>query len=163
MLSLLKSGPRQLKNDIVVYLALLIEDLKIMCEEGAEVFDAYHQEYFKLQAILLWTINDFSAYGDLSGYIVKGHKACPIYEEDIFSLQLNHGRKTVFLVLEILAQVLSLSELQKALNRSTEEGRALKVLTSEEVYEQVNHLRASYGKEKKIIVEKNVEEEVNIF
>ena len=51
--SLLISGPKQLKNDIDVYLAPLIEKLKIMWEEGVEVFDAYHQENFKLRVILL--------------------------------------------------------------------------------------------------------------
>ena len=42
MFSLLILGPRQQKNDIDVYLAPLIEDLKIMWEEGIEVFDVYH-------------------------------------------------------------------------------------------------------------------------
>ena len=42
-------------------------------------------------------INDFPAYGNLSGYSVKGHKACPICEEDTASQQLKHGRKIVYL------------------------------------------------------------------
>jgi len=58
-LSLLISGFRQPENNIDVYLAPLIEDLKTMWEEGVEVFDAYHQQNFKLKAILLWTINSF--------------------------------------------------------------------------------------------------------
>ena len=91
------SGPRQSKNDIDVYLAPIIEDLKIMWEEGVKIFDAYHQELFTFQAILFWTINDFSVYGNLSGYSVKGHKTCPICGEDTFSVQLRHGRKTVYL------------------------------------------------------------------
>ena len=41
MLSLLISGLRQPRNDIDVYLAPLIEDLKIMWEKGVAVFDAY--------------------------------------------------------------------------------------------------------------------------
>jgi len=40
-------------------LAPIIEDLKIMWEEGVEVFDTYRQEFFTLRAILLWTIDDF--------------------------------------------------------------------------------------------------------
>jgi len=35
--------------------------------EGVEVFDAHHQQNFKLRVILLWTINDFLAYENLSG------------------------------------------------------------------------------------------------
>jgi len=41
MLSLLISGLRQPRNDIDVYLAPLIEDLKIMWEKCVAVFDAY--------------------------------------------------------------------------------------------------------------------------
>ena len=48
MMSLLISGPRQSKNDTNAYLAPIIEDIKIMWEEGVEVFDAYHQELFTL-------------------------------------------------------------------------------------------------------------------
>ena len=40
MISLLISGPRQPGNDIDVYLAPIIEDLKIMWKEWVEVFDA---------------------------------------------------------------------------------------------------------------------------
>ena len=36
-------------------------------------------------------------HGNLSGYSVNGHKACPICEEDTASQQLKHGRKTIYL------------------------------------------------------------------
>ena len=39
-------------------------------------------------------INDFPTYGNLSGYSVKGHHACPIYEEDTSYEQ--HARKIVY-------------------------------------------------------------------
>ena len=48
MLSLLISGPKQSGNDINVYLTPLIEDLKLIWEEGVKVFDAYRQEFFTL-------------------------------------------------------------------------------------------------------------------
>jgi len=47
--------------------------------------------------MLFCTINDFSVYGNLSGYSVKGHKVCPICEEDTASQQLKHGRNIVYL------------------------------------------------------------------
>src|ERR1700722_5407991 len=97
MLALLISGPRQPGNDIDVYLAPLIDDLKILWEEGVETFDAHRKESFNLRAILLWTINDFPAYGNLTGYSVKGYKACPVCEEDTHFIQLKHGRKIVYL------------------------------------------------------------------
>jgi len=47
--------------------------------------------------MLFCIINDFLAYGKLSGYSVKGHKACPISEEKTSYEQLKHGRKIVYL------------------------------------------------------------------
>ena len=47
-----------------------------------ETYDAHEQEFFKLKAILLWTINDFPAYGNLSGCATKGYYACPICGEE---------------------------------------------------------------------------------
>ena len=81
-------GPRQLGNDIDVYLNPLIEDLRKLWDEWVDVFDGSQNETFKLRAMVFCTINDFPTYGKLSGYIVKGHHACPIYEEDISYLQL---------------------------------------------------------------------------
>ena len=53
--------------------------------------------------------------------------------------------------------------LRKPFDNSTEEGRAPKALTDEDVYLRVNHIRASYDKRKKIIVEKNVWKKRLIF
>ena len=74
-----------------------VEDLKILWEEGVVVFDEYTVDSFKLHAMLFCTINDFPAYGNLSGYITKAHKACLICEEDTCHHQLQHGRKIVYL------------------------------------------------------------------
>jgi len=60
------------------------------------VFDGYRNKTFKLCAMLFGTINDFPAYGNLNGYSVKGHRACPIYEEDTSYVQLKHGIKKVY-------------------------------------------------------------------
>ncbi|TYK03264.1 transposase [Cucumis melo var. makuwa] len=71
MLSMLISGPRQPGDDIGTYLAPLIEDLKLLWESGVECYDANQEEIFNLRVVLLWTINDFSAYGNLSEFSVK--------------------------------------------------------------------------------------------
>ena len=68
MMSLLIQGPRQPENDIDVYLAPLIEDLQKLWRDGIWVWDAYGKEQFELRAMVFCTINDFSAYGNLSGY-----------------------------------------------------------------------------------------------
>ncbi|RVW18016.1 hypothetical protein CK203_112664 [Vitis vinifera] len=83
MLSLLISGPRQPGKDIDVYLAPLVDDLKALWEVGVKAYDAHQREFFTLKAILLWTINDFPAYGNLSGCTVKGYHACPICEKNV--------------------------------------------------------------------------------
>ncbi len=53
MLTMLISRPKQLGNDIDVYLAPLVDDLKLLWDTGVEVYDAYRQEKFTLKAVLL--------------------------------------------------------------------------------------------------------------
>ncbi|XP_022883541.1 uncharacterized protein LOC111400360 [Olea europaea var. sylvestris] len=76
LLTLLIPGPKQPGNDIDVYLDPLIEDLKEMWNIGVEVYDAFTKSTFNLKAVLMWTINDLPAYGNLSGYPTKGEAAC---------------------------------------------------------------------------------------
>ena len=96
MLSMMISGPRQPGNDIDVYLSPLIEDLTKLWDEGVLVFDGFQNETFLMHAMLFCTINDFPAYENLSNYSVKGHYACPVYEENTSYIQLKHGRKIVY-------------------------------------------------------------------
>jgi len=96
MFSIMISGLRQPGNDIDVYLNPLIEDLTNLWDEGVVVFDGYRNEAFKLHAMLFCTINDFPTYENLNGYSVKGHRACPIFEEYTSYVQLKHGRKIVY-------------------------------------------------------------------
>ncbi|XP_056690271.1 uncharacterized protein [Spinacia oleracea] len=93
MLTLLIFGPKQPGNDIDVYLAPLIDDLKILWEKGVKVFDAHQNETFNLRAMLFCTIQDFPAYGNLSGYTVKGKTACPICEDRIKGKWLKNSKK----------------------------------------------------------------------
>ena len=93
MMSLLIQGPKQPGNDIDVYLAPLIDDLKTLWGEGVDVYDAYRKEHFQLRAMLFCTINDFPAYGNLSGYKTKGKKACPVCEDDTESIWLKNCKK----------------------------------------------------------------------
>ncbi|XP_073154053.1 uncharacterized protein [Henckelia pumila] len=85
MLTLLISGTKQPGNDIDVYLPPLIDDLKKLWDIGVDAYDARREENFLLRAILLWTINDFPAYGNLSVCVVKGYCACPICGEETYS------------------------------------------------------------------------------
>ncbi|XP_073152539.1 uncharacterized protein [Henckelia pumila] len=93
MLTLLIPGPNQPGNDIDVYLEPLVEDLKKLWDTGVEAYDAFSKSMFNLKAILMWTINDFPAYGNLSGCTTKGRFACPICGEDVCSMWLKYSKK----------------------------------------------------------------------
>ncbi|CAL2271032.1 unnamed protein product [Prunus armeniaca] len=97
MLTLLISGPKQPGNDIDVYLEPLIDDLKSLWDGIGGVYDAHNGEYFTLRAALMWTINDFPAYGNLSGCVVKGYKACPICGDNTPSCRLKNGHKICYI------------------------------------------------------------------
>ncbi|CAM8954153.1 unnamed protein product [Rhodiola kirilowii] len=97
MLSLLISGPRQPGNDIDVYLAHLIDYLKLLWDKGVRTYDASRQEYFNMRAMLMCTINDIPAYGNLSRYSIKGYKACPVSGEGTRARHLSNCQKMVYM------------------------------------------------------------------
>ena len=96
MLCMMITGPRQPGNDIDVYLTPLIEDLRKLWVDGVDVHDAHVGKTFLLRAMIFSTVNEFPAYGNLSGYSVKGHHACLICEKNTCYIQLTHGKKTVY-------------------------------------------------------------------
>ena len=97
LLSMMISGPRQPGNDIGVYISPLINDLRLLWNEGIEVDDAYFGETFKMHAMLFCTINKFPTYVNLDGYSVTGHKSCSICEDNTCYHQLEFGKNTVYL------------------------------------------------------------------
>lgn len=97
MLALLIPGPKQPGNDIDVYMEPLVEDLMELWDTCVEAYDAFTKSVFNLKAILIWTINDFPAYGNLAGCATKGTVACPICGEDVCSMWLKYSRKFAYL------------------------------------------------------------------
>ena len=147
MLSLLISGPKQPGNDIDVYLTPLIEDLKILWENGVEVYDGYRKESFNLRAMLFGTINDFPAYGNLSGYSIKGQRACPVCEDGTDTIRLELCQKNVFLGhRRFLHSKHHYRGWRKAFNGDTEHRRAPPALSGEQVFEKVKDVRTEFGK-----------------
>jgi hypothetical protein len=64
-----------------VYIQPLIEELHELWETGVWMNDAASymgSSWFKLRAILLWTIHDFPTYGIVAGCVTKGYKSYPI-------------------------------------------------------------------------------------
>ena len=78
MMSLLILGPQAPGKDIDVYLRPLVEELKELWDVGVQTYDVSKEQYFHMHTAILWTVNDFPVYGDLSGWSTKGCKACPI-------------------------------------------------------------------------------------
>ena len=150
MLSLLISGPRQPGKDIDVYLAPLVDDLKTLWEVGVKAYDAHQQEFFTLKAILLWTINDFPAYGNLSGCTVKGYYACPICGEETNSHWLKHGNKNYTGHRRFLPCNHPFRKQKKAFNGEQEFRLPPKELTGDEIFTKVDMIHNSWGKKKRL-------------
>ena len=75
LMSLLIPGPKDPRNDIDVFLRLLIDELKKLWEDGVCTYDASTKENFQMRAAVLWTIHDFLAYAVISGWSTKGNLA----------------------------------------------------------------------------------------
>ncbi|XP_010513512.1 PREDICTED: uncharacterized protein LOC104789527 [Camelina sativa] len=97
MRTLLIPGPQQPGNNIDVYLEPLIEDLQHMWNDGELTYDAVSKSTFTLKAMLLWTISDFPAYGNLAGCKVKGKMGCPLCGKNTDSMWLKFSRKHVYM------------------------------------------------------------------
>ncbi|KAF7153203.1 hypothetical protein RHSIM_Rhsim01G0080000 [Rhododendron simsii] len=93
ILSLVIDGPKGPSDKIDVYLQPLIEELLELWNEGELTFDASTNQMFQMHVALMWTINDFPAYANLSGWSTKGKFACPSCNKNTVSCWLKHGKK----------------------------------------------------------------------
>ncbi|XP_074300612.1 uncharacterized protein LOC141631904 [Silene latifolia] len=147
MLSLFISGPKEPGHDIDVYLEPLLDDLRLLWDKGIQVFDAYQNSYFNLKAMLLCTISDFPAYGNLCGHTVHGKEACPLCGEDVDSCYLKFSRKQAYTgCRRFLEHDHSYRRHQKAFNGKPEHRPPPKILTGHEVYQRVKDIKITYGK-----------------
>ena len=111
------------------------------------MFDAFHKETFEMRPMLFCTINDFPTYGNSSDCSVKGHRACPICEEDTTYMPLKHGRKIVYTRhRHFLKPHHPYRRLKKTFNGSQEHETALIPLTGDQVFQRVQHLNTIFGK-----------------
>ena len=137
MMSLLIPGPKSPGNDIDVYLEPLIDELKCLWETGVETYDAASKNNFQLRAALLWTINDFPAYANLSGWSTKGKLACPVCNLDTSSRRLPNGRKTCYLGHRRFLPINhSWRKNAKAFDGTTEKRTAPKHLSGDDILQQ---------------------------
>lgn len=82
---------------IYVYPAPLLDELKSLWDVGIPTYDAFTKQKFTMKAALLWTINNFPAYANLSGWSTKGTKACPHCHDYHGTFRLVHGKKTCYM------------------------------------------------------------------
>ncbi|XP_020208847.1 uncharacterized protein LOC109793787 [Cajanus cajan] len=91
-LTFLIPGPRNPKATIDVYLEPLIDGPKKLWI-GVQTYDILKKQNFMMKATLMWTINDFPAYGMLSGWGTQGKLACPHCMEHSKTFTLENGCK----------------------------------------------------------------------
>jgi hypothetical protein len=80
-----------------VYLEPLISELKELWDVGEPTYDVSSNQTFTMHAALMWTINDFPAYGDVSGWSTKGRFACPCCMGNTKSEWLKYGNKFCYM------------------------------------------------------------------
>jgi len=95
-LSTVIPGPRSPGWNIDVCLRPLIDELAQLWSSGALTYDISRKQNFLMRAALMWTINDFPAYGMLSGWSTHGKLACPYCMENNKAFTLANGGKASF-------------------------------------------------------------------
>ncbi|XP_042387612.1 uncharacterized protein LOC121979689 [Zingiber officinale] len=134
-------------NDIDVYLEVLVDDLQLLWEGVDGVYDAYRREVFTLKAVLLWTINDFPAYGNLSGCTTHGYYACPIYGEDTYAKHLQNGKKMSFAGhRQFLPRFHPYRRQIKEFNGMEELGEAGRPLSRIKLFDKLSDITCEFGK-----------------
>ncbi|XP_078150750.1 uncharacterized protein LOC144546092 [Carex rostrata] len=105
--------------------------------------------------MLFCTINDFLAYGNLSGYSVKGEKACPVCLDDTVDVWLPNSSKNVYMGHRRFLPANHVHrKRKKEFNGNTENTRANYPLTGKAVYSRVKDIKVQFGKFKKKAVRK---------
>ncbi|XP_004488345.1 uncharacterized protein [Cicer arietinum] len=86
-------GPSNPKANMDVYLQPLIDELQQLWSEWALTYDIFMKQNFVMRATLMWTINDFPAYGMLSGWSTQGKLACLVCMDGNKAFTLKYGGK----------------------------------------------------------------------
>jgi hypothetical protein len=60
---MLIQGPKQLGNDINLYLQLLKDELDTLWDQGVNTWDVAAEDYFPLKAALIMMVQDYLGYG----------------------------------------------------------------------------------------------------
>ena len=96
-MSFLILGPKGAGNDIDAYLRPLINELNELWENGVNTYDVSTRINFQLKAVVMWTINDFSAYDLTSSWSTKGKLACLCCAKKTTHRRLHHNSKIYYM------------------------------------------------------------------
>ncbi|CAM8917191.1 unnamed protein product [Rhodiola kirilowii] len=88
ILCMLISGSKSPRKCLNVFMRPLIEELKMLWEDGVYTFDRYDGSSFIMKAAVMWTISDFPGLGMLGGLKTKEYKACPLCLDEIDAMHL---------------------------------------------------------------------------
>jgi len=90
-------GPSNPGRNIDVCLRPLIDEFMQLSSSRALTYDILSKQNFVMRAALMWTINDFPAYGMVSGWSTHGKLACPYCMENNKAFMLtNRGKASFF-------------------------------------------------------------------
>ncbi|KAL0403965.1 UNVERIFIED_CONTAM: hypothetical protein Sradi_2037300 [Sesamum radiatum] len=123
-LSLIIPDPANPKRLINVYLQPLIEELVQLWQVSTQTYDASRKEFFMMREALMWTVNDFLAYGMLSSWSIAGIMGCPIFMDNTWTFHLPHGRKACYF--DCHRQFLKAGHLYRRNNKAFTKGRVEK-------------------------------------
>ncbi|XP_061348406.1 uncharacterized protein LOC133293820 [Gastrolobium bilobum] len=145
-LSCIIPGPSNPKRNIDVYLRPLIDELKMLWTCGVLTYDVSLKQNLIMRAALMWTINDFPAYGMLSGWQTMGKLACPICMDKCKGFSLQHSHKVSWF--DCHRQFLPLSHPYRKNKHAFTKGRVETSnipirLSGEEVWQRVRNLMSA--------------------
>ncbi|XP_047331648.1 subtilisin-like protease SBT4.3 [Impatiens glandulifera] len=137
-------GPKNPGDAIDIFLQPLIEELTELLHSGVRTFDAHTKKYFNMRAALLWIINDFPAYANLSGWSTKGKLACPCCNKDTISLRLVNWKKQCYMGhRRFLPPNHKYRRDKESFDGRTDYREPSKMLTGQEIYEQARDLEGT--------------------
>ncbi|XP_074337181.1 uncharacterized protein LOC141674358 [Apium graveolens] len=112
------------------------------------IYNLPHWLCMKRRGILLWTISDYPALGNMSGNVIKGYNACTICVDNTKATRFVHYRKTVVLRhRRWLPRHHPYRKQKTTFDNTVETDVAPIPLTGEQVFGRVQHLRGHvFGK-----------------
>ena len=159
MMSLLILGPQAPGKNIDVYMQPLIDDLKELWANGVLTYDAASRKSFQMHVAMLWTINDFPAYGNLSRWSTKGYLACPICNKHTYSRKLRS--KICYMGHRRYLPHDHCWRKSRKFDGKAEYGMAHKDLSGEDVLHQLESINVTLGKHPNNKKRKRNPEELN--